>query len=191
MHTLQISALRTHAIALTAAVCLVPLAQTAAAETITATARAKNAAGVEITAPVSVVITKYSSDAERDALLAAVKSGGTESARKVLEKRAKIGSVKVGSSEVAVQHAYARNVGDGRLITVVTNSPIVFIGAGKPGAKPTAGFDLGLLILEVNKSGPGKGELVPAAKVKANADGAIVTDDYAGEVVQLSNVIAK
>jgi hypothetical protein len=77
------------------------------------------------------------------------------------------------------------------LITVVTAVPIVFIGGGLPDAKAKEGFDFGLVILDTAASGGGKGELVPATKISVNADGAVVTQDYSGEVVTLSNVTRK
>jgi hypothetical protein len=165
--------------------------QASAAETITATAHVKSAAGVEASAPVRVAIDRFSTDSERDALLAALKKGGTPAARQLLGKNNQIGSVQVGKTTVPIKYVYARSMGGGRLITVVTDSPIAYIGAGAPAAAPKAGFDLGLLMLEVSASGPGKGEMVPAAKVKQNDQGAIVTEDYSAETVQLSNVTAK
>jgi len=162
-----------------------------ASETITAMARVKSAAGADASAPVSVVVDRFSTDGERDELMAALKKGGTAAVRDLLAGRAQIGSVQVGGTNTAIKYVYARAMGDGRLITAVTGSPIAFIGAGLPGAKPTTGFDLGLVLLEVAASGPGRGEIVPAAKIKLNDQGAIVTDDYSSEVVQLSNVVRK
>jgi hypothetical protein len=161
-----------------------------AAETITATAKLKTAGGLEASAPVSVVVERFSSDAERDELVAALKQGGTR-ARDLLFARNPIGSVVVGKTNTAIKYANVRTTGDGRLITVITATPIAFIGAGLPGAQPKTGFDLGLVMLKVATSGAGHGELVPATKVKFNELGAIVTDDYSEEVVTLSNVIAK
>jgi hypothetical protein len=60
-----------------------------------------------------------------------------------------------------------------------------------PDSKATTGYDLGLVMLQVASSGPGHGELVPATKVKMDSQGAVVTEDYSGEVVQLSNVVKK
>ena len=157
-------------------------------ETITADASVKSAAGVQATAPVVVVIKRYATDAERDALLASLKKGGTAAARQVLSKGEDAGSVQIGGRETPIKYAYSRSTGSGRLITVVTAEPIVFIGAGLPGAKPTAGYDLGLVLLDTAATGPGRGELVPATKIRVNAEGGIVTEDYSGEVVSLSNV---
>jgi hypothetical protein len=46
-------------------------------------------------------------------------------------------------------------------------------------------------MVELLASGPGHGELMPATKVRMNEQGAIVTEDYSGEVVQLSNAVGK
>jgi hypothetical protein len=159
----------------------------AQAETITATASVKNAAGASTSAPLTVVVNRFATDAERDSLLAAVKSGGTVAARELLAKQRDAGTLQLGSQRVAVKYAYARNAGSGRLITVITAQPI-----GSPDAKPKPGFDLGLALLELTASGPGHGELSPAAKVRIDAQGAIVTEGATpADTVQLSNVARK
>jgi hypothetical protein len=167
----------------------IPRAQ---AETITATAKVKNAGGVEASAPVSVTLDRYSTDAERDKVLATLKQGGTAGVRALLLTSSPLGSVRVGTVNTVIKFAYSRTTPDGRLVTVVTGSPIAFVGAGLPGAPPKTGYDLGLLALSLVTAGPGHGELTPAAKVRLNDQGAIVTEDYGGElVVQLSNVVGK
>ena len=101
-------------------------------------------------------------------------------------------SIELGSRKTAIKYAYARTLGGGdRLLTLVTAQPVFFLGAGAPEAKPKAGYDLGLVLLELKASGPGKGELVPAAKVRVDAQNAIVTEDYGAEMVQLTNVVKK
>src|SRR4051794_30400617 len=187
--------LRLHALPLRAAIgfawlSLVPVAQTAAAETLSATAQVKTAGGTSASAPLTIVIERFATDAERDALLAAVKKGGTAAARALLLPRTPVGTVKVGSSSTEIKYAYARSTGGGRLITVVTGSPIAFIGASLPGAPAKTGYDLGLVLLETAATGPGHGELSAAAKITVNEQGAVVTQDYSGEVVKLTNVVS-
>jgi hypothetical protein len=46
-------------------------------------------------------------------------------------------------------------------------------------------------MLVVPSTGAGHGELMPATKVRLDANGAVVTDGYTDEVVQLTNVIGK
>jgi hypothetical protein len=161
-----------------------------APETISADASVKSAAGVKASAPVVVTIKRYSTDADRDSLVAALKKDAA-AARQLLAKRDDLGTVQVGARQTPIKYAYARSTGGGRLITVVTGEPIAFIGAGLPDAKPKAGFDFGLVLLDTAAKGPGRGELVPATRITVNADGAIVTQDYSGETVTLSNVTRK
>ena len=68
----------------------------------------------------------------------------------------------------------------------MTAVPIAIAG----GATSVAGFDLGLVLLDVDGSGAGRGDLVPATKIHVNDDGAFETEDYNGVVVHLSNVVA-
>jgi hypothetical protein len=173
-------------------VCLLSSARAQTPETLVATASVKNATGASLTAPLTASITRFASDAERDALLAAVKKGGTAAARQLLEKGADVGTIELSSRKTSIKYAYARTLGGGdRLITLITAQPVFFLGAGAPGAKPKEGFDLGLVLLELKASGPGKGELAPAAKVRVDAQNAIVTEDYGAELVQLTNVVKK
>ncbi len=69
----------------------------------------------------------------------------------------------------------------------MTDQPLVFVGAGLPGAKSKEGYEFGVLDLVVDATGNGKGTLAPAAKVKVQ-QGAVVVDDYGADVVQLESV---
>ena len=80
-----------------------------------------------MSAPLTVVVDRFATDAERDSLLAAVKSGGTAAAevREAQEEE----TLQLGSQRVAVKYAYARNAGSGRLITVIAAQTIGSAGA--------------------------------------------------------------
>ena len=67
---------RFHRIGAAALLCLVPLARAQASETITATASVKSSGGVAATAPLSVAVDRFSTDTERDEILAALKKDG-------------------------------------------------------------------------------------------------------------------
>lgn len=172
------------------ATCLAAAAGAQAPETFTADATVKHATGGEASAKVTIVIRSFATDAERDALVAAVKQGGT-AARDLLAARPDAGSIEAGPTTTAIKYAYARTVGSGRLITAVTAEPIHFVGGDLPGAKPKTGYDLGFALLQVEGAAPGTGEMAPAAKVRVDAQNAIVTEDYGAAVVRLSNVIRK
>ncbi len=160
-------------------------------ETFTATASLKTAAGAQVTAPVTVVITRMTTDTERDTVVAALKTGGTAGVVKALKAMGDAGYIEVGERRTPVKYAYVHPISGGRLITVIAPTPIVHLGAGLPEAKPKAGFDLSLALLEVKDGGAADGELVPAATVKVNETGAIQTQDYGAETVRLTNVQVK
>ena len=123
------------------------------------------------------------------ALLTAVTHGGT-AARALLASRKTAGSIQVGAKQTPIKYAYARPAGSGRLITLITAEPIYFVGGDLPDAKPKAGYDLGLVLLDLS-SAKGSGEVAPAAKIKVDAQNAVVTDDYGAEVVRLTNIVRK
>jgi len=155
------------------------------AETFTATASVKGPKGI-VTAPVTVVVNHLVTDAERATVMAALKKGGTAGVRDALAKMPAVGYIEIGGQKDEFQYAYARPTGDGRLVTVISGKPIAHLGGNLPGAK--AGYDLAFALLIVPGSGKGSGELGPAVKVKIGADGGVVTEDYASEVVTLSDV---
>ena len=170
-------------------VCAVALAsvQAHAAETFTATATVK---GTGKSAPLTITLRKFSSDDERDALVEALKKGGTAAARDLLAKKGDAGSVLVGTNTTPVKYAYDMSVGPNRVITIVTAKPIHFVGADRPNAKLKIGYDLGVLQIDLSTT-PGVGEAAPAAKVAVNAKDDVIIEDYGAEQIVLSNIVKK
>ena len=165
------------------------LAGQGSGETFTATATLK-AAGKDVAEPVKIVIDRYLTDAERMTVMDALNAGGSTAAREMLQKMPDIGSLEVLGKTTAIKFAFARSMGPGagRIITVVTAVPIHYVMAGMSGDKPKAGFDLGLALLILDTNDKGDGEINPAAKIKADAAGSIVIDDYGAVKVWLKNV---
>ena len=160
-------------------------------ETFVATASVKTQTGSVATAPVTVVITRPTSEAERTSVGAALKKGGTAAVVAALKAMPDAGYIEVGGRKTTLKYAFVRPMAGGRLITVVAPTPIVHLGAGLPDAPSKAGFDLALALLQVKAEGEGDGELVPAGTVKINENGAIQTQDYASEIVRLNKVLVK
>jgi len=115
-------------------------------------------------------------------LIEALTKGATPAARALLAKEPDVGTVQIGDRRTVLKYVYARETTAGRQITAVTAEPIALAGAGLP----AAGFDLGLVLLDVDGSGTGRGDLVPATKIRVNDDGAFETEDYNGVVLHLS-----
>jgi hypothetical protein len=137
---------------------------------------------------IAVTVDRKMSQAEADKLVAAFKSGGAAGLRKALSGVAPTGSVKIGGGKATATRVTVERATDkGRLLTIVADEPILFLGAGVPGAKPKTGYDFAVIDLEVDAKGAGSGTIAPAAKVTVK-DGAFVVEDYGGEVVRLTKV---
>ena len=166
---------------------LAPLHARDAAETFTATATVKAAGGATANAPVTIVIDRKTSDAEAERLKAAFTKGGAAELRKALTGVAPTGSIRIGGTNTATRVTLERPTDKGRLLTIVTDEPVLFLGAGVAQAKARDGYDFAILDIEVSNAGSGSGTLSPAAKV-AVKEGAFVVADYASELVRLTDV---
>jgi hypothetical protein len=161
-------------------------AQSQAGETFTASATVKTAGSASASVPVTIQVDRKMPQNEADKLIAAFKGGGVSGLRKALEGVAPTGSVKLGAgSPTPSRVTIERPTDKGRLLTIVSDKPILFLGAGVPGAKPKEGYDFAIVDIEIDSSGSGSGTLAPAAKVTVK-NGAFVVEDYATELVRLT-----
>jgi hypothetical protein len=169
-----------------------PAAAQASPETFNAKATVKTAGGASATAPVVITIKRWTTDAERGTVSAALKSGGSAALAKALGALPEAGTIQVGDQKAPLRFARARETSGGRLVTIIASEPLWHIGAGIPDAKPKAGYDLAFATFEVDAMGKGNaGDLALAAKLKTGTDDAIVVDDYGSEAVQLSGIEKK
>ena len=157
-----------------------------ASEVFTATAAVTTPGGASAGAPVTITIDRKMSQDEADAMAAAFKSGGAAALRKKLVGVAHTGSVRIGAGSVTpTRFTLERATGDGRLLTILTDQPLLFVGASLPGAKPKEGYDFAVIDLVLDSKGNGSGTIAPAAKIRMN-EGAFVVEDYGAEVVKLT-----
>ena len=162
----------------------------AAQETYTATAEAKNVSGEKKTAPVSIWIERFLSDAERKAVMKTLREGGQPALRKMLETMKDVGWIEAGSTKTPIKYAYARTISGGRLVTVVTAKAIAHLGSNLPEAKPREGYDVATAMLVLDAAGKGHGEFAPAGKITVKED-TIAIQDYGGSAVWLKGVAKK
>jgi hypothetical protein len=157
-------------------------------ETFTATATVKTGGGATATAPVRIVIERVMPQAEADKYAAAFRKGGAAELRKALAGVKPTGSVTIGTQpSTPTRITFERRTDKGRLITIVTDTPILFLGAGAPGAKPKEGYDFAVIDLEVSDQGRGSGVISPAAKIGLK-DTLFIVSDYSNELVQLKDI---
>jgi len=159
-----------------------------APETFTATAAVKTAGQASATAPVTIVVDRYMPQSEAEKLIAAFTAGGPAALRKALSGVPATGSVKLGDGKATpTRLAIERPTDKGRLLTIVADQPLLFLGAGAPDAKPKQGYDFAIIDVVVDASGNGTGAIAPAAKVTVK-QGVFVVEDYASEMVRLTGV---
>jgi hypothetical protein len=180
-------AIRTCLLSLIVLTCAVSSAR-AQGDTFTATAALKGSGDATAGTPVTVSIRQYTSDGERNEMLAALKKGMPE-ARAFLAKREDLGSIQIGGRLTTIKYAYAHTTPTGRLITVAAIEPIALPDTGAPNAQPRAGF--GVIFLDLPASAPASGHFIPNASIRVDADGSIVAEDSSGDVVRLNDVAKK
>jgi hypothetical protein len=158
-----------------------------APETFRATARAtvKDSAGE---AYVTIAIDKYTAPREIEKMEQALKAGGYTSFLDALRQAPVAGYVQLGDQKTPIRWARQREVERGRVISVVTDAPIYYVGGGVPGAKPKSGFDLAIVQLTMDSSGVGKGTMAAAARVKPGGPTGVEVEDYATVPVTLGLV---
>jgi hypothetical protein len=157
-------------------------------ETFTATASVKTG-GASAAAPVTVAIHRYASALERSAVMKAIGEGGTPALRKLLSTYDDVGYIELAQKRTPIKYAGQRSTGSGRLLTVVTAEPILYLGERAGTAhRPKEGFEVGVAMLEVAESGGGTGELVPAAKVSQDESDALLIEDYGATVIWLKDI---
>lgn len=165
--------------------------QQTAPESFTANLQATGAMGGAAAATIMIDIKRYSPDAERNAVENALKTGGFASFVTALRKAPVVGTVSFGDKSWDIRWAREQKAAKGRTITLVTDKPIFFVGAGSADAKPREGFDVALIQLQVTDSGLGGGTMAAAAKVKPDGQGGVQVDDYADKPIKIVTVMRK
>jgi hypothetical protein len=157
-------------------------------ETFSATAEVKTAGAATTTAPVTIVVERKTAQSDADRMAAAFKTGGAAALRKALAGAPPTGTVQLGAGAATpTRLTIERTTDKGRLLTIVADQPILFLGAGVPGAKAKAGYDFAIIDIEFDAKGSGAGTLAPAAKITFK-QGTFVVEDYAAELVRMTGV---
>jgi len=141
-----------------------------------------------VAATMTVQIDKYTPDDQHQTIVNALKAGDNKAFLDVLRKAPVVGALKMNNRSVAIRWAREQPQGGNRRIAVMTESPVFFFGAGAVDAKPTAGYDVGVLEFTVDTIGLGKGTMAAAAKVKPGGPTGIEIEDYSGKRIELTTV---
>jgi hypothetical protein len=147
-----------------------------------------NMAGRTRTGTVDIIIDRWSTDAERDRLVAALREGGPDALLKALQKADDLGRIR-STGSVGYPLRFAREIPistGGRRIILATDRPISFFElTNQP---RTTEYPFLIVDIRMSAKGEGEGKLLPLAKVTMNEDHVIEVENYASEPVRLSSV---
>jgi hypothetical protein len=167
-----------------------PIAQTASnsePESFTATAVNMSNVGRSTTATVDIDIKRWTSDEERDRLMAIFSEQGPQKLLSALADTPPVGTIRTPDS-LAYDLHFARNLrGEegGRRIVIATDRPIGFWEASA--GSRTLDYPFTLIEIHLDKDGHGTGKLSIATKLTLQ-DHVLTIEDYANQPVMLTDV---
>jgi hypothetical protein len=153
----------------------------------TATAGA-NAKGT-LTVPLTVQIDRYTPEHERTKMTDALKYNGYPGFVNALREAPRAGTLDVAGDKFAIRWARSVDTDTGRVVTIVTDQPVGFVGQGRRGSKPTAGYEVAVMQLTFDKTGHGTGTMAAAARVKPGGETGVRIDNYADKPLTLTATV--
>lgn len=140
---------------------------------------------------ITIRVDRYSADKDLKAMEQALKNGGSAAFVHALRQAPIVGRFEVGTKTFAIRWARQRDNDRGRVISLVTDGPVYFVGGGVPGAESREGFDVAVIQLTVDTSGLGEGSMATAARVKPGEKTDVAIDAYGGDPVKLTSIMRK
>ena len=161
-------------------------------EIFSGTAEAKNAKGA-VSGALEVRLNRYTPEFDRKTVEAALKEGGYPRFLLALRNAPEVGQlVLAGGEPFSIRYAREKVEAGGRTIVLVTDKPVFFIGGGRNAStKPRAGYEIGVLQIQLDGKGQGSGTMAAAARVRPDGDGGVLLDDYAEEPIALTKLTRK
>jgi hypothetical protein len=147
-----------------------------------------NTAARALTSTVDITINRWSTDAERDLLLAVFRDKGQDALLAALQKLPVVGGISTpGTLKYDIHFARQRPEAEGgRMIFLMTDR---YIGAWEAANRPrTIDYPFTLIQLAVDKNGRGIGKASIATKITQAVDGTIELENFANQPVMLSEV---
>jgi hypothetical protein len=160
-------------------------------EIFTGTAQAKNATG-SASGTLVVRLRRITPEFDRTSVETALKEGGYPRFLTAIRNAPDVGEVILaGGKPFAIRYARERVDTGNRVLILVTDRPMYFVGGARTDAAPRTGFEVAVIALRIDAAGSGSGEMAGAARVRPDGDGGVLLDDYADELITLSGITRK
>ncbi len=137
-----------------------------------------------ITSKVTIRVDGPMDDRARARVTDGLKYGGYPAFVSALQPQPVLGSVETQSAKVEIRYAREEQAGAGSRLILVADRPLFFLSDDP--SKNRTGYQLTIVDLRFDESGGVTGQMAGAARVKPGPDGAVVLDDYAETLVQLT-----
>ena len=140
------------------------------------------------TTPVDITINRWSSDADRDGLLAILRDKGQDALLAAVQKLPVVGYLTTpGSLRYDLHYARQRDEAEGgRTIFLLTDR---YVGSWEAANRPrTIDYPFTLIKLQVDKDGDGTGEATIYTKITLKNAGTIELENYTNRPVTLNDV---
>jgi len=139
-----------------------------------------------VTVPMMIRIDRYTPEHARTTVTDALKHGGYPGFLNALREAPKAGVLEAAGQTFVIRWAREVPTAAGRTLSFVTDTPVFFVGGGKRGAKPTAGYEVAVVQLTLDASGHGEGTMAAAARVKPGGETGVRIDSYAENPLKLT-----
>ena len=139
-----------------------------------------------ITVPMTIQIDRYTPEHAVTTMTDALKHGGYPGFLLALRDAPPAGSLTAGGQKFTIRWARQMPGDTGRRITLVTETPVFFVGGARRGAKPTAGYEVAVMELVFDRAGKGVGTMAAAARVKPGGETGVRIDSYAEKPLALT-----
>jgi hypothetical protein len=156
---------------------------------LVATASAGPGAAGTLTVPMVLHIDRYTPAHARTTMTDALKYSGYSGFLNALREAPVAGSLTIGDQSWVIRWARQLPNDAGRVISIVTDKPVAFVGGGRTDAKPRAGYEVGVAQFTIDRSGHGTGTMAAAARVKPGGETGVRIDDYAEKPVTLTAAV--
>ena len=157
----------------------------------TGMAEAKNANGA-VSGKLVVTLRRVTPEFDRQAVETALKEGGYPRFLTAIRKAPEVGEVVLaGSKPYKIRYARERVDGGNRILVLVTDKPIYYLGGARADEANRAGFWVAVIEIRIDASGAGTGSMAAAARVRPDGDGGVILDDFADELITLTGITRK
>jgi hypothetical protein len=152
-------------------------------------------ASVSVTGPLGTAATsmkvhidKYTSEFDRTTIVNALRTNGYQAFLPAFRKLPVVGYIQIKDQKWTLRWAHQTPKNPGQSVIVATDQPMFFLGAGQTN-KPRAGYEMGIVQMELDEIGMGTGTMAGAARVKPTADmQGVQIDDFADVPTKLTSI---